>query len=526
MLSLSRALRPRSGTPWVCARCATNLKPSALRASSTSSTPATPLPTEEPQAHSTAPKPSINLKFIRENVEYYTKNCKDRHWYSLEHVPARIANLYDEWIAIQRSIRNTRGEHNALSGRLRSASPLKVGNEGGEVAETRESLVREARKLKEEIAKVSVEEKRIEEEMKTLAAMLPNTTHTAVPLNEPRLISYLNPHLAPPKDAEKDAKSHTQIGAEMGLLDFSAAAQVSGWGWYFLMNDAVLLEQALVNYALNEARARGFKLASPPSMVYSSIASACGFRPRDQNGEQQIYQIAQPDNQKGRPTHVMAGTAEIPLAGMKANSLVTEEELPEKVVGVSRCYRAEAGARGAESKGLYRVHEFTKVELFAWAPPPSSPDEPPTVANALFDELLSLQSHILSSLKLHCRVLEMPASDLGASAHRKVDIEAFIPSRSYLPSQGWGEVSSLSNCTDYQSRRLGTKTRRASGKTGWAWTLNGTAMAVPRVLMAILENGYVETGEKGVGGRVRIPAVLRPYMGGREWIEGTKGSAK
>src|SRR5690606_17474629 len=127
--------------------------------------------------------------------------------------------------------------------------------------------------------------------------------------------------------------------------------------------------------------------------------------------------------------------------------------------------------------------------LFAWTPPPGSPDEHNPVVSKVFDEMLALQSHILSSLKLHCRVLEMPAHDLGASAHRKIDIEAFMPSRANLASKGWGEVSSLSNCTDYQSRRLATKCKRgAQGKSQWAWTLNGTALAVPRVILALMEN--------------------------------------
>lgn len=335
--------------------------------------------------------------------------------------------------------------------------------------------------------------------MRSLALSLPNHTHCSTPIGtEPRVLGYINEHLAHTDWATK--KPHTDVGAELGLLDFTSASTVSGWGWYYLLDDAVLLEQALVNYALTLARERGWRLVSPPSIVYSHIASAAGFRPRDQHGEQQIYTL---EAAEGKFSHSLAGTAEIPLAGLGANRVFGEEELPLKVVGTGRAYRAEAGARGVESKGLYRVHEFTKVELFAWAPP----DLPST--EQIFDEMLAFQTHIITSLGLYARILEMPTTDLGASAHRKIDIEVYMPSRE--KKDPWGEVSSLSNCTDYQSRRLNTRAKLKGGTRGFAWTLNGTAVAVPRILIALLEYGYVE-------GSVRIPEALRPFMGGQEII--------
>jgi seryl-tRNA synthetase len=245
-------------------------------------------------------------------------------------------------------------------------------------------------------------------------------------------------------------------------------------------------------------------------MVYSHIAAACGFQPRDQNGEQQIYNIQQnPDDVGRKPELSLAGTAEIPLAGMKANTTLEEADLPLKRVGVSRCFRAEAGARGVDTKGLYRVHEFTKVEMFAWTL--NSTEASTTV----FDEIVSIQTEILQSLGLHCRILEMPSTDLGASATRKCDIETFFPSRR-LKDDGWGEVTSVSTCSDYQSRRLATKVdiRTLGGKIAFPYTVNGTALAVPRVLAAILENGWNE-GEL----EVKIPEVLWPWMDGMKVIK-------
>ncbi|KAL9627468.1 MAG: hypothetical protein Q9164_007599 [Protoblastenia rupestris] len=243
-------------------------------------------------------------------------------------------------------------------------------------------------------------------------------------------------------------------------------------------------------------------------MIYSGIGIACGFRPRDQNGEQQVYSIQQSerDIEKGKPSHSLAGTAEIPFAGMYANKIMDHKSMPVRVVGSSRCYRAEAGARGRETRGLYRVHEFTKVEMFAWTLPGEE--------TAVFEDMVAVQKKIIQSLDLPFRHLEMPTHDLGAAAYRKQDIEVFFPSRKDL-NGGWGEVTSTSICTDYQTRRLNTRVKMPLGaetKLAFPSTVNGTAMAVPRVLAAILENGW--DGEEVV----RIPEVLWPWMDGQKII--------
>ena len=258
-------------------------------------------------------------------------------------------------------------------------------------------------------------------------------------------------------------------------------------------------------------------MVSPPSLVYAHMAESCGFQPRDQNGEQQIWQVAQAEREVGKPKRSLAATAEIPLAGLFAGKDISEAKLPIKMVGSSRCYRAEAGARGVDTKGLYRVHEFTKVEMFAWTDNPvqegQDASEATGPAREVFDEMVDIQTEILTSLGLPCRVLDMPASDLGASAFRKIDIEAIFPSR-MSRDDGWGEVTSASMCTDYQSRRLDTRILEMSGsRKRFAQTLNGTAMAVPRVLAAILEHGWREKQRCVV-----VPEVLRPYMGGIERI--------
>lgn len=479
-----------------------------LFSSETSTTP-TPADAASSQPPPTAPKQTPPLRLIRDAADYHTANCINRNYPSLSANPARIVALHSELTALENSARSAREEKNAILSSIKSYAQKHH-------APPPADLHASAKHLKDHIATLTESESRLQEELRSLALALPNRTHVETPVGtEPRLLSYINEGLANTTDwAAK--KSHTDIGAELGLLDFASASTVSGWGWYYLLDDLVLLEQALINYTLTTARASGWRLVSPPSIVYSHIASAAGFRPRDANGEQQVYALETAD---GKIPHSLAGTAEIPLAGLGAGRVFEAAELPLKVVGAGRAYRAEAGARGVESKGLYRVHEFTKVELFAWTPADDAAvndqggnvvPAPGSAAERVFTEMLEFQKNLISSLGLYARVLEMPTQDLGASACRKIDIEVYMPSR--LGKDPWGEVSSLSNCTDYQARRLDTRVKDSSGGRGFVWTLNGTAVAVPRMLIALLEYGY----EEGVG--VRVPEVLRPFMGGVDVI--------
>lgn len=448
-----------------------------------------------------APKPIIDIKHIRNAPGLYEQNCIDRNYGAHAKNSWRIIELHEQWLSLQQSARDLRSRNKALREQIAK---------GGE---EKESALAEAKGMKARLGEIEAEETRLQDEIEGLAQELPNLSSVHTPVGtEAALVDYIGAH--PDADNTKPWKSHVDVGQELGILDFTGASQTSGWGWYFLVGDGAMLEQALVQYALSVARAKKWKVVAPPSLVYSHIASACGFQPRDQHGEQQVYAIEQADKDKAKPQLALAGTAEIPLAGMKANTVFSPSDLPLKTVGVSRCYRAEAGARGADTKGLYRVHEFTKVEMFAWTAPDSTDSDHFTAAtasaaDAVFEEMLSMQHEILSALGLHCRILEMPTTDLGASATRKRDIEAFFPSRRAI-DDGWGEVTSTSMCTDYQSRRLHTRLRTPdANKLVFPFTLNGTALAVPRVLAAILENHWDEQSQS-----VRIPSVLQPFMGG------------
>jgi len=468
-----------------------------------------------------APKPVLDLKHIRQSPGLYEHNCNDRNYKKQARNSWRILELHEQWQQLQRDSRSSREQSNALRKQLSYAASSD---------QDKSELLEKAKALKTHLEKTEIQEKELLDEIDELALELPNLSSSFTPNgNDPKVLGYINDHPEPePSASDRVWRSHVHVGSELDMLDFAGAATTSGWGWYFLKNEAALLEQALIQYALSMARKHGWQIVTPPSIVYSHIAAACGFQPRDQNEEQQIYILAQVEKDKSKPTLCLAGTAEIPFAGSKANTTLEEADLPLKIIGASRCYRAEAGARGVDTKGLYRVHEFTKVEMFAWTKPDSTGEEVhftddafESYSLALFEEMVNLQKEILSSLGLHCRILEMPAYELGASATRKIDIEAFFPSRRDK-DQGWGEVTSASICTDYQTRRLGTRVKmnKSGKKFEYPHTVNGTALAVPRVLAAIMENGWDEETKS-----LTIPEVLRPWMDGLERIQRPSGKA-
>ncbi|KAB8349552.1 hypothetical protein FH972_023576 [Carpinus fangiana] len=523
-------MRPQTARGYTCLFCASDLGQSARpkkaissqwRANSTS-TAARP---------STAPKPVLDIKHIARNPGLYSQNCLLRNYPSFSQHPFDILTLTQRRAELVKQSLDLRTKSKESSKKIEKLRLTERDSEKKGMLDNKimAALLASAQSAKKELSAYTTELEDIEAELDRLAAGLPNLSSVWTPEGDEAktLSTYI-----PPGSKLEAGESHVDIGVALKMLDFSSAAQTSGWGWYFLTGPGALLEQALIQFALSKLHARGWTVVVPPSMVYAHIAAACGFQPRDQHGEHQIYTLQQPERDEGtKPQHVLAATAEIPLAGMHAGKTFEPAELPLKTVAVSRCYRAEAGARGVDTKGLYRVHEFTKVEMFAWTPPDAAADAPGAGANfdttpsaaaaghsastAVFDEMVALQRELLTALGLPHRVLEMPTADLGASAARKVDIEAWFPGRTRASGAGWGEVTSASVCTDFQSRRLGTRVRRRDGEgLAWCHTVNGTAMAVPRVLAALLENGW-DAAER----RFTVPEVLRPWMYGVDVVK-------
>lgn len=442
----------------------------------------------------------MNSKGIRQDPELYSKNCILRNYKNQQENPFKIVGLSDTLKELRNNMQSLRKKSKACH--------VMLSQEGDQDR----TLLAEARELKKQISQLESREAQIVTAIEALTSEMPNLTspETRSLDYEPQLVSHIN---SPPEHylSPSTSRDHVHLGTKLDLVDFASAAVTSGWGYYYLMNEAAALERALVQYSISVALQYGFREVSPPSMVYSHTVSSTGFQPRDQNGEQQVYAVKQEESAEGagKPEMSLAGTAEIPFASLKADNIIPETDLPDKIIGSSRSFRAEAGTRGRKARGLYRVHEFTKAEMFGWTSPDKSED--------LFYQMVSIQTEILSGLGLYCRVLEMPANDLGASAYRKRDIEAYFPSRKQIAG-GWGEVTSTSMCTDYQSRRMATRVKMKDGGIDFPHTVNGTALAVPRVLAALIENGWDEKEEV-----IRVPEVLWPWMHGCQVIRKKRG---
>jgi seryl-tRNA synthetase len=354
--------------------------------------------------------------------------------------------------------------------------------------EEREAHTAEGRALKESIARLEAALAETRSTFDAALAELPNFVHPEVPeggeddFREIRRVGTPRKFDFPPLD-------HLAIAKRLDLIDFEGGAKVAGQKWYYLKNEAVLLELALQRYALDLLLEEGFTALLTPDVARPEILDGIGFSRRGE--ETQIDSLANADL-------CLVGTAEITLGGLYADQILDEEELPLKLAGISHCFRTEAGAAGRESKGLYRVHQFSKVEMFAITRPEDSED--------IHEYLLAQEEKILQGLDVPYRVVDIAAGDLGAPAYRKYDIEAWMPGRGEGGS--YGEVTSASNCTDYQSRRLKVRFRRkGSKKNEFVHMLNGTAIAMSRAPIALLEN------HQRADGSVAIPETLRPYLG-------------
>ncbi len=358
--------------------------------------------------------------------------------------------------------------------------------------EARAAHTAEGRALKEAVARIETELSSGRARLEELLGALPNFVHPDVPEGGEEDFRELR-RVGEPAAFDFEARDHLEIGAHLDLLDFEGGARVAGNKFYYLKNGAVLLELALQRYALDVLLEDGFVPYVTPDLARPEIVAGIGYNPRGE--ETQIYSLANADL-------CLVGTAEITLGGLYADTILEEEELPLKLAGISHCFRTEAGAAGRESKGLYRVHQFTKVEMFAITRPEDS--------EAMHDHLLALEEKIFGGLELPYRVIDIASGDLGAPAYRKFDIEAWMPGRG--DDGSYGEVSSTSNCTDYQARRLKTRFRRkGTKKNELVHMLNGTAVANSRAILALLEN------HQRADGTLSVPKALQPYVG-RETI--------
>jgi len=419
----------------------------------------------------------LDLKYVVANVEAIRQNCRNRN------VPPDVIDDVDRVVALEgerRELLQTVEEIHRRQNEVAQAT----GRERD--PEKRASLIEQGKRLKSEVAEEEERLRRLDAEIEQRLKRVPNLTHPDAPIGLTEDQSRELSRSGTPRNFDFKPKDHVELGKALGLIDFETGGKVSGTGFYFLKNDAVLLDLALQQFALRKLIDRGFTPIITPDLARNSVLEGIGFTPR--GVETQVYSIEDSDLS-------LVGTAEITLGGMHADEVLDDDALPIKYVGLSHCFRTEAGAAGRASRGLYRVHQFTKVEMFAFSTPGQS--------GAIHAEMLAIEEDIFQSLGIPYRVLDICSGDLGGPAYRKFDLEAWMPGRG-----DYGEVTSTSDCTDYQARRLNIRYRPSGQKgTRFVHTLNGTAVAISRALIVVLEN------YQRADGKIDVPAVLVPYVG-------------
>jgi seryl-tRNA synthetase len=420
----------------------------------------------------------LDLQFVRENVEKVRANIAQR---GVKADVDLVLALDDERKRLVTDLQKLQQRQNEIAKSLPRESDPTI----------KQAIIAEGRELKERVAQLNKEVDRVEADLHAALMKLPNMTHPDAPVSVDPAGNRVVRRWGEPPSFDFAPKDHVALAEALDLVDFEAGASVTGQKFYFLKNEAVLLELALVQLAIQKLLTEGYTPIITPDLARAEVLEGIGFQPRDSAETRQVYTIADSDL-------CLIATAEITLGGMHRDQIFDELDLPKKYVGLSHCFRTEAGAPGRDTRGLYRVHQFTKVEMFAFCTPDQS--------EAIHLELLRIEEEIFQSLGLPYQVIDTCTGDLGGPAYRKYDLEAWMPGRG--PNGEYGEVTSTSNCTDFQARRLKIRFRKAGQKgTQFVHTLNGTAIAVSRALVALWEN-YQQAD-----GSIVIPPVLRPWVG-------------
>lgn len=410
----------------------------------------------------------LDINFIRENTNLVKKGVGNKGF---------EVGLIDKVLELDEKRRKLLQEIEQLRARRnRIAHEKKPSDEG--------------KKIKEELKDKEPELDKLQEEYKELLFKIPNLPSEKTPVGKSDKENVEVRTWGNPKTFDFKALDHLELGKKLGILDFETGAKVTGSQFYFLYGDGVKLELALTQYVIDKLSKYGFLPVMTPDLAKSRYYLGTGYAPK--GDEAQTYTIERQDLG-------LIATAEVTLAGSHADEVIAEEKLPLKYIGYSHCFRQEAGAYGKYSKGLYRVHQFTKCEMFIYCKPEES--------EKFHELILSMEEEICQDLGLPYRVVEMCTGDLGAMAARKFDIEAWMPGR-----QDYGEITSTSNCTDYQARNLNIKYKKKDGRNEYVHMLNGTAIVTSRIPIAILENFQQKDGS------VLIPKVLQKWMG-KEKIE-------
>lgn len=410
----------------------------------------------------------LDVKFIRENLELVEKSTKEKG-YKIN--VSEVVGLDDKRKAILTEVEELRAKRNEVASKMKGGKPSP-------------DLIAEGKKIKEELAEKEKALDLAETGVSSLLKKIPNVIFDDVPLGGEECSVEVKKW---GKNHEKGI-DHLDFAVKRDWLDFERGAKVAGAKFYYLKGDLALLENALLQYGLSKVLEHGFTYMTVPDMVSSRVLEGCGFNPRtsDQSDE---YYIEGEDL-------AMIATAEMPLTGYHMDEILDEEQLPLFYAGYSACFRKEAGTYGKYTRGLFRVHQFNKLEMYVFCLPEQSKE--------IHEKILAIEEEIWQGLEIPYHVINNAAGDLGAPAAKKYDMEYWSP-----VNQKYQEITSCSNCTDFQARACNVRVRRKDGSIEFVHTLNGTAIPLARALVVLLENYATEDG------KLMVPKVLQPYLGGK-----------
>ena len=411
----------------------------------------------------------LEMKFIRENLELVEKSAKEKG-YNID-IQA-VLELDEERKQQLSKVEELRRRRNEIAGKMKGGKPAK-------------ELIEEGKEVKTKLATLEEELGKIEEKYKAGLKSVPNIIFDDVPLGGEEDSVEIKAWGGKPEGGV----DHLDYAISRGWVDFERGAKVAGAKFYYLKNELALLENALVQFGLKKVIEKGFNFITVPDLVSSEVLEGTGFNPRtsDQSDEYFI---------EGEDLALIA-TAEIALTGYHMNEIIDEKDLPLLYAGYSACFRKEAGSAGKHTRGLFRVHQFNKLEMYIFCLPEES--------KKMHEMILGVEEEIWRELGIPYRVINIAAGDLGAPAAKKYDIEYWSP-----VDQTYRELTSCSNCTDFQARNLNIRVRRENGKVETLHTLNGTAVSLARTMVAVIENYATPDG------KLKIPEVLKPYLGEKE----------
>ena len=426
----------------------------------------------------------IDIKLIRENPDMVKKNIKKKFQDEKLSLVDKIKKLDEDWRKSKYNADDLRSKRNQTSEKINQLMKAKKKNEA-------KKFIKEAKKIGTDIEKSEQETEKLEHEIKKIMIQLPNIIWDGTPIGKSDKDNVEIQKWGKPKKFNFEVKTHVELGENLDILDFDKSSKVAGKGFYYLKGDLALLNQALISFARDFMIKKGYEYIETPLMLNEKEIYASMDK---ESISESVYEIK--DANKG-----LIGTSEQSILAYHSGDTIREQDLPKKYFSYSMCFRQEIGAHGVNEKGLWRTHQFNKIEQFIFCMPKDS--------EKIYEELLKNSQEILEILEIPYRTLELCSSDLADWKYRSADLEAWRPTLNE-----YGEVVSLSNCTEYQARKLNIRYVSKDGKTrGILHTLNDTALATSRIMVAIMENNQNKDGS------INIPKILQPYMGGKKKIE-------